>query len=313
MAALRSVRARWWIAGVALVGLLLPVPWLHQTGEDPIGWVWRLDGRLVVQGNVIDPPGRWSWLTVGRPPVVFEVLRDRVVEPPRAPRDMRVAPPGTQPRMIEPVAAAVGLIHAGRPLELGMIVEATGPLVPGLPDRAVIVQIDDVELRGRADWLSVAAGAGPTIRFLTDDGQWWTAPGPSLPYAHVRVTDLGPAEFSAAIGGRVSSLGAFDWFRSLSLGGSHGLMVGLVTYAHVAEEDLARGRHIAGTGGLLGDGTVTRIGGLEAKARAARRAGVDVLFVPGSQVQQLDEFDPRGMQVVPVDTLAQAIAWLQVH
>ena len=89
-----------------------------------------------------------------------------------------------------------------------------------------------------------------------------------------------------------------------------GAMVALVTYADVSGLDLAQGRHIAGTGGILGDGTVTRIGGLPAKARAARRAGADVLLVPASQVGELDDVDLAGVQVVPWRTLGDAIAWL---
>lgn len=68
-------------------------------------------------------------------------------------------------------------------------------------------------------------------------------------------------------------------------------MVALTTYAHVVDADLAQGRHIAGTGGIRGDGTVTRVGGVAAKAGAAHRAGADVLFVPASQASQLDDLE----------------------
>ena len=49
---------------------------LCVAGTDPFGTT--LD-RLV-EGERIDPPGRWSWLTVGRPPVLIEVARDHLRE-----------------------------------------------------------------------------------------------------------------------------------------------------------------------------------------------------------------------------------------
>jgi hypothetical protein len=305
-------RRRWVVAGVAVLLIaLVPVPWLHAVSDQPAGWTWRLDGRLVVDGEVMNPPGRWSWLTVGRPPMLVEVTRDRLFGTQAPPRDMRVVQTGTQPVLVEPVAAAVGLLHAGWELELGVVVEVTGPRQPGLPDQAVVVEIDGVELRGRADVAAAIAGVGPEVRFRTADGRLYAATGPGLPYDHVRVVDLGPELLTASIGGGLSGLRPVEWFRSLSLGSSHGMMVALVTYAHVSGEDLARGRHVAGTGGVLGDGTVTRIGGLPAKARAARRADADVLLFPASQAGELDGFDARGMQLIGVESLAEAIARLE--
>lgn len=300
-------------AVLVLAVAFTPVPWLHAVSDQPAGWTWRLDGRLVVQGEVMQPPGRWSWLTVGRPPFLIEVARDRLIGTEQPARDMRIAPPGSQPLMVEPVAAAVGLRHAGADLQLGLVVEAFGPLRDDLPAHAIIVAIDGVELRSRADWIAASQGIGETVTFRTDDGASYSARGPALPYERIRVVDLGPEAFEAAIGGvgRLSRLKVVEWFRSLSLGNSHGMMVALVTYAHYADIDLARGRHIAGTGGIIGDGTVTRISGLAAKARAARRAGADVMFFPASQAEELTDFDARGMQLVAINNLAEAIAWLQ--
>jgi PDZ domain-containing protein len=98
--------------------------------------------------------------------------------------------------------------------------------------------------------------------------------------------------------------------RTLALGRSHGLIVALATYAGAVQGDLAKGRHIAATGGVRSDGSVTRIGGLLAKARAARRVGVDVFFFPADQAGLLRDFDARSMDLVPVASLAEAIAYL---
>ena len=325
----RTARRRWLrrAAIAVVVVLLLPVPWLHVVSEDPPGTAWRLSGRLQVDGQVVDPPGRWTWLAVGRPALVGEVLRDAVVPPDRPPVDLREDSMTLRPALAEPAAAAVGLRHAGVDIPLGLLVEVYEPLIEGLPERAVITQLEGIALTDREAWdrasarepvpevveAEHAAIGGPEQlsfqtasygAFVVDRGEH------TLPYRVVRTLDTAPPTLDARIAFAMTELLPVDWFRELSLGSSHGLMVALTTYAHVAEGDLAAGRHIAGTGGIRGDGTVVAIGGLEAKAEAARRAGADVLFFPASQELILAGFEARGMELVPVTTLAEAIEWL---
>lgn len=237
----RSWRRRLWrlLAALAIV-LLLPVPWQHHR-DSRVGFAWGMDNRLVVEGERLDPPGQWSWLTAGRPALVGELAWRRAAtllgdDTRPVARDLRVGPRQHRPVAVEPLAAAVGLAAARG--HLGGDVE---------PVDAVI------------------GGHGP-------------------PY---------------------------DWVRSLSVGSSHALMVGLVTYAAVTGEDLAGGRHVAGTGQLAADGTVGGISRLQAKAGGARRAGVDVLLVPAAQVEQLDGVDLGSMQVLGVRSLHDAIAQLR--
>jgi PDZ domain-containing protein len=100
------------------------------------------------------------------------------------------------------------------------------------------------------------------------------------------------------------------WYRNLSLGTSHGLMVALVSFASESSVDLAAGRSIAGTGGINDDGTVRSIGDLPAKARAARQIGADILLFPAVQRSELAGFESGAMQLVPVTTLEEAVAAL---
>ena len=90
-------------------------------------------------------------------------------------------------------------------------------------------------------------------------------------------------------------------------------MVALVAYSYGADHDLARGRTIAGTGKILADGAVGAIGGLRAKAEAARDVGADVLVFPAQQAAQLAGFAAGGMELLPVTTLDEAIAGLADH
>ncbi|MFO7778660.1 MAG: S16 family serine protease [Nitriliruptoraceae bacterium] len=325
-------RRRRWLRRAALallVVLVLPVPWLHVVSEDPPGTAWRLNGRLQVDGEVIDPPGRWTWLAVGRPALVAEVLRDAVLPPDRPPIDLRTESATLSPALAEPAAAAVGLRHAGVDIPLGLLVEAYEPLVEGLPERAIITQLEGIALTDRDAWerassdllvlpeaapgdAEVALGGQPELSFQTATAGTFVVEHDErgLPYRVVRTLDTAPPTLDARIAFAVTELLPVDWFRELSLGSSHGLMVALTTYAHVAQADLAAGRHLAGTGGIRGDGTVVAIGGLRAKAEAARRAGADVLFFPASQELILQGFEAGTMTLVPVTALADAIEWL---
>lgn len=309
----RRRRARRVVLAVLLVAavLLAPVPWRHHLGPDPMGLAWRLDGRLVVDGRTVAPPGRWSWVTVGRPPLVAEVLAERL-RPGGGPgsQDLRERPIGYDPGAVEPVAAAVGLRHAGVPLELTIRVEVRGPVDDRYPETGEVVSIDGIALTDRAAWELAAAPAGGPRRFTLETGEVLRSDGPDLPYATVRVVDVPPDGFEAALFGNLPDLAVVRWARGLALGPSHGLMVALATYADAAGVDPAGGRHVAGTGGVRGDGTVTRIGGLPAKLRAAHRAGAEVFVFPASQADELHGPAPDGLVLLPVETVAEAIELL---
>jgi len=291
---------------VVVVAMFTPIPWLLPRGTD-WGMAWRLDGNLAVNGEVVAPSGRWTWLTAGRPPLVVEVLLSEK----GTTRDLRDAPASTQPEFNEPMAAAVGLVHAGYEIEFGLIVEAVNPINSNYPERAIVVEMNGVPLSNYAMWKMVVANSGGPVTFRTNEGQLHTAPGPGLPYERVYIIDEAPQGVRAVVGGPLASIPPFKYIRNLALGRSHGLIVALATYAHAADGDLAAGRHVAATGGVRGDGTVTRIGGLLAKASAARRAGVEIMFFPADQAGELAGFDPGVMELVPVRTLAEAIVFLE--
>ena len=310
---------------VLLVAVLaVPVPWLHVISDDPPGTAWRLDGRLEVNGTTVDPPGRWSWLAVGRPQLVGELLYDRLVGHDDTPIDLRSGSITRRPALSEPAAAAVGLRHTGHDLALGLLVEVRDPLLEGYPETAQLAAVNGIALTDRQAWQQASSGwQGPAevspvetgrqeedtdaVTFRLSDGREFSAPGPALPYGEINALDLAPQDLEAGISFKVTQFLPGDWFRNLSLGSSHGMMVALTTYAYASGRDLAQGRHIAGTGGIRGDGTVTAIGGLTAKATAAHRAGADILLVPASQAHHLEDKDLTGMSVVPVETLGEAI------
>lgn len=305
----RRRRATTWGLIVALLALL-PVPWLHQMDDDPLGLAWRLDGRLVVEGASIDPPGRWSWLTVGRPPHLLEVASDWLVGGGAHTGDLRDAPARNRPTVNEPMAAAVGLRTAGHDVTLDLLVEVSEPTRPQLPELGQVTRVAGIDLHDPGDWARALDRMDRPVVARTAEGDVFLTDGDGLPYDRVDVATVAP-DLEAAIAGKLVRYAPVAWFRDLALGRSHGMMVALLTYVDASGEDLARGRHVAGTGGIDGNGTVTRIGGLRAKAGAARDAGADVLLFPASQADRLDGFDAGDMDLWGVRTLEEAVEALR--
>lgn len=112
-------------------------------------------------------------------------------------------------------------------------------------------------------------------------------------------------------------------------GPSAGLMFTLEIMNQLLEEDLTKGYTIAGTGEMLTDGTVGRIGGIDFKIIAAHRAGIEIFFAPDDEISPdvikrnpsiLSNYDEAvktaekigtDMKVVPVKTIDDALQYLK--
>lgn len=93
-------------------------------------------------------------------------------------------------------------------------------------------------------------------------------------------------------------------------GPSAGLIFSLTLIEKLREEDLIRGRNIAGTGTISPQGDVGPIGGIEEKLIGAGREGVTLFLAPARNCSEIRHI-PKGLQVVPVDTLGEALAALR--
>ncbi len=309
-----SPRVRWstTAAASALLVALLPLPWMQAALDDPPGNAWRLDGRLTINDMTVDPPGKWYWLTVGRPPILAEVVFGWLTP---GDDDEPVALTGgrqaARPSVSEPAAAAVGFAAAGWPIDFGVLVEVSEPMAEWLPPRAVVTTLNGVNVTSRSVFEKLVVGLKEHNTFTTTGGKSFAFDGSVLPYGRVDVIDRPVGGLDVAVGGPLATTPIGSWYRDLALGSSHGLMVALMSYTWASGEDLAAGRSIAGTGRIRGDGVVGRIGGLRAKAEAAREIGADVLLFPALQTDDLAGFDPGGMQLLPVDSLEEAVAALR--
>jgi PDZ domain-containing protein len=76
-------------------------------------------------------------------------------------------------------------------------------------------------------------------------------------------------------------------------------------------EGLTGGRVIAGTGTIKADGTVGPVGGVPLKTKAAKRDGATVFLVPRAECADARAERPKGLRLVPVDTLGGAVKALE--
>ncbi|MFS8202719.1 S16 family serine protease [Streptomyces sp. CWNU-52B] len=74
--------------------------------------------------------------------------------------------------------------------------------------------------------------------------------------------------------------------------------------------DLTGGRVIAGTGTIDPDGKVGAVGGVALKTQSARRDGATVFLVPKAECADAESELPKGLRLIPVTTLKDAVASL---
>jgi PDZ domain-containing protein len=93
-------------------------------------------------------------------------------------------------------------------------------------------------------------------------------------------------------------------------GPSAGLMYALGLYDLLTPGDLTGGRTVAGTGSIDLYGRVGAIGGVREKVAAARRVGASVFLVPEANYEEALPAAGDGIELIPVGTLQDALAYL---
>ena len=93
-------------------------------------------------------------------------------------------------------------------------------------------------------------------------------------------------------------------------GQSAGLIFAVGIVEKLTEEDLVRGRKIAGTGTITASGKVGGIGGIEEKMVGASRIGATIFIAPRENCPDIEHV-PKGLKVIPVSTLSEAIEALR--
>lgn len=93
-------------------------------------------------------------------------------------------------------------------------------------------------------------------------------------------------------------------------GPSGGLIFALGIIEKLNSAQLVKGRLIAGTGTISKKGEVGPIGGIEDKLIGAKRAGATLFIAPIDNCIDITHI-PKGLQIVAVSTLAQAVTLLK--
>lgn len=112
-------------------------------------------------------------------------------------------------------------------------------------------------------------------------------------------------------------------------GPSAGFMFTMEIINRVTKEDLTKGYDIAGTGEMLADGTIGRIGGADFKVIAAANDGMDIFFAPDDDItDEMKTYNPQiesnyeeakrtaeaigtDMEIIPVKTIDDAMHYLE--
>jgi len=94
-------------------------------------------------------------------------------------------------------------------------------------------------------------------------------------------------------------------------GPSAGMMFSLGIIDKLTKLDLTAGRFIAGTGEITASGQVQPIGGIQQKMIGARNAGATIFLTPASNCADTKGAVPKGMRLVKVSTLNQAVTYLE--
>lgn len=186
---------------------------------------------------------------------------------------------------------------------------AFGVLQPG----DVVTKVNDIAVELSSDLVRAistnAPGAVATLEVTPGDG------GPAGP---VEVTLAARPDDAARAYLGVSTFTkdlSFDYPIEVGIdsgrvgGPSAGLAFTLGILDVLNPESISGGRKIATTGTMSLDGSVGPVGGVHQKVIAARRAGVELMLVPSSEVDEARRYG-GGMRIEPVDTIDDALAVL---
>jgi len=103
-------------------------------------------------------------------------------------------------------------------------------------------------------------------------------------------------------------------FKKGESGASGGLMMALSMYTKISDDDIVKGRKIAGTGTISFDGSVGRIDGIKYKIIGAVRNNMDIVLVPSGNYEEaikIKEKNKYDIDIVSVDNFSDAINYLK--
>ena len=103
-------------------------------------------------------------------------------------------------------------------------------------------------------------------------------------------------------------------FKSSESGASGGLMLALSIYSKISDEDIIKGRTIAGTGTIDSLGNIGEIDGIRYKIMGANKNKVDLVLVPKENYKEALKVKKKNnykMKIVKVETFKDTIEYLK--
>lgn len=103
-------------------------------------------------------------------------------------------------------------------------------------------------------------------------------------------------------------------FKRSESGSSGGLMMALTIYSAISDNDLLKGRNIAGTGTIDEEGNIGEIAGIKYKIIGAHRNKMDIVLVPSGNYKEAIKIAKEKkykMKIVEVKTFKDAVNYLK--
>lgn len=219
-------------------------------------------------------------------------------------------------------AIAVALDHLGEEVDI----RTTGTVVRQMSDdgpAAAVLEVDDVIVAVDGEPVDVPGEIGDLLQSGgpgTEHTLTVERPAGSNERIEVEVTTVeAPDDPERAIIGiePEDRIVGFDLpfdvtIDSGTVGGpSAGLAFTLAVLDVLTPGELTGGHRVAVTGTMAIDGTVGPVGGGAQKAIAVREAGYEAFLVPSDEVEEVREAVGDDLEVIAVDTLAEALAALE--
>ena len=212
-------------------------------------------------------------------------------------------------------AKAAALKQLGIPVGTEVIVSAVvagSPSVGRLHAGDAIVAVDGTKVTDpdQVATLVTKHRAGESVVFTVVPPAKDGTPGTTRQQVSV-TTVANPTTGKAMVGIQPGTEHTFPFAIDINLGDvggpSAGLMFSLGIIDKLQSTDLTAGKFVAGTGTIDDTGKVGPIGGISMKIIAARRAGAQYFFTPSDNCAEAAADTPKGLRLIKVDTLAQAV------
>ena len=191
----------------------------------------------------------------------------------------------------------------------------SGPSVNALVPGDVIVRVNGQQISFSQELIDVISATAPGTTITLDVEPFDSTIDGARPAREVQIV-LGARESDPTKG----FLGVSTFTRDLSFkypvqisidsgrvgGPSAGLAFTLGILDVMTPGSLTGGLKVSATGTMAIDGTVGPIGGIHQKVMASRRAGVDLMLVPASEVDEARKY-AGDLRIEPVESLTQAL------